>query len=143
MSKGIARELCDQIVGDILDGNLEHFKEDNPLEYDDLKINDCIGKIQNGMYYLRNPEMECQVSISFVLSFFSHGKINRPDNILSDGDILDRYYWRDSRYQCSYYSVYADKFPKLLKELERIWGLVFDGNRNSFYLLDRKGVTLP
>ncbi len=141
MSKGIARELCDQFVGDILDGNLERFKEDNPLEYDNLKINDYIGKVQKGMYYLKNPEMECQVSITFILSFFSHGNNNELGNILSDGTLLNRYYWKDSRYQSSYYTVCVDKFSKLLKELERIWGLVFD--RNSFYLLDRKGVTLP
>lgn len=141
MSKGIARELCDQFVGDILDANLERFKEDNPLEYNDLKMNDYIGKIQNGMYYLRNLELECQVGISLVLSFFNHGKINKSDNILPYETLLNRYIWKNSRYESSYCTVYIDKFPKLLKELERIWGLIFDEDR--FYLLDRKGVTLP
>ena len=133
VSKGIIREICDEDVYGILNGNISRFKEDNPLEYNELIINGYINEIDNGTYGITNPDTECQATIGFILSFFSKN--------LSNELLLDRYYWRSSEYKSGFRTSCVNKFPKLLKELERIWGLVFD--RNRFYLLDRKGVTLP
>lgn len=133
MSKGIIRTIGSKDIYDILNGNINQFKEDNPLEYNELIMNSYI-EFDYSAYYIINPDIECQASIGIVLSFFS-----KPPN----EHLLDRYYWRDLEYMSGFHNHVADKFPKLLTELERIWGLVYDYVKDKFYILDRKGVTLP